>query len=231
MQLFYYTELENNLTVGSRYNLSDELSHHCIVVLRRSVGDRVMVCNGKGWLYASRIEVANKRSAELVIEEVDANFGAENRREITLAIAPTKNMDRVEWAVEKMVEIGVTRIVPIVSAHSERKVLKTDRLKRIALSAAQQSLKGFLPVIDEPTPFKEFITNFPNGYIAHCNESEKTTIAPGADNYTVMIGPEGDFSPEEVAAALKQGYKEITLGTARLRTETAAVCAAYLCTL
>ncbi|MFI3287746.1 MAG: RsmE family RNA methyltransferase [Rikenellaceae bacterium] len=231
MQLFYYTNLECGLEVGQRYTLCDELSHHCIVVLRRSKGDVVMVCNGKGWLYSSRIEVASKKAAELVIEEVNPNFGCEQKREIIVGLAPTKNMDRVEWAVEKMVEIGATKIVPIISMHSERRTIKIDRLRRIALSAAQQSLKGFLPTIEEAQSFKTFVENNHGGYIAHCNEGQKTRIEAGADKYTVLIGPEGDFSLQEVDLALKCGYKEITLGSARLRTETAAVCAAYMCTL
>ncbi len=231
MQIFYYTELEDNLAVGSRFTLSEELSHHIVVVLRQSVGKEVMVCNGRGWLYGTRIEVANKKRAEVTIENVDSNFGVEGKRDITIGVAPTKNIERIEWAVEKMVEIGATRIVPIISSHSERKTIKTERLKRIALSAAQQSLKGFLPVIDEPTPFAEFVKENKGGYIAHCNESEKQKIEGGAEVYAVLIGPEGDFSPEEVALAKQFNYKEITLGTARLRTETAAVCAAYLCTL
>lgn len=231
MQIYYFTELEDNLPQGYRYTLSEELCHHLLVVLRHGVGDSVMVCNGRGWLYGSKIETASKKRVEMVIESVEANFGSQQRRDITLAICPTKNIERTEWAVEKMVEIGVTRIVPILSAHSERKNLKTERLRRIAVSAAGQSLKGFMPTIEELTPFKKFVEENPEGYIAHCNEGKKTKIHRDEARYTVMIGPEGDFSTEEVAFALQHNYREVTLGDARLRTETAAVCAAYLCTL
>ncbi len=231
MQLFYHTELEDNLKEGSRITLTTELSHHLTIVLRTKVGDTVMVCNGRGWLYGCSLEVASKRESVLLVLSAKGDFGSESQYDITVAIAPTKNIDRLEWAVEKMVEVGVSRIVPIVSARSERKSLKVDRLRRIALSAAQQSLKGHLAVVEEVQPLKQFLSENPGGFIAHCNEGSKVKIPMGRESYTVLIGPEGDFSIEEVELAHQWGYRAITLGESRLRTETAAVCAAYLCTL
>ncbi len=230
MQLFYYTDLEDNLKEGARITLTAELSHHITVVLRTKAGDTVMVCNGRGWLYGCSLEVSSKREAVLLVLSARGDFGAESHYDITVAIAPTKSMDRLEWAVEKMVEVGVSRIVPIISSRSERKSLKVDRLRRIALSAAQQSLKGHLAEVGEVQSLKQFLSENPGGFIAHCNEGSKVKIPSGRESYTILIGPEGDFSEEEVEMAREWGYRSITLGESRLRTETAAICAAYLCT-
>ncbi len=232
MQLFYDTTLpQKGIDVGSSIVLSPELSHHIVVVLRCEVGSVISICNGQGRLYECRVVEAVKKGTLVKVETVEDNFGRQIDTKITIAIAPTKSMDRVEWAVEKAVEIGATVIVPIISQRSERKSVNVDRLKRIARSAAEQSLKGFLPTIEEPQKFRDFVTTNPAGFIAHCNEGEKIRIPTSESQYVVMIGPEGDFSPEEVEFALKNDYKAITLGNARLRTETAAVCAVYQCTL
>jgi 16S rRNA (uracil1498-N3)-methyltransferase len=158
--------------------------------------------------------------------------------DIVLAIAPTKNLDRIEWVVEKATEMGIDRIVPLLCCNSERKVLKTERLHKIAVAAMKQSLKATLPVIDELTPFGRFITQpfEGNRFIAYCDpmlpRSERQLFArqyvPHAHSL-VLIGPEGDFSPEEVQQALAAGFIPVSLGESRLRTETAAIMAVASC--
>lgn len=231
MQLFYDTSLDTSLTIGSPIKLGTELSHHMIVVLRRSVGDSVSICNGAGWLYECSIVSASKRECELIIESVEQNWGRQCEATIKLAIAPTKSVDRLEWAVEKAVEIGASSIVPIMTQRTERKSVNAERLRRVARSAAEQSLKGNLPVVEEMQKFKDFVAQNPNGFIAHCNEGQKISIPVGQSSYTILIGPEGDFSPAEVELALSYGYRAVTLGRQRFRTETAALCALYHCTL
>lgn len=220
MQLYYDISIS-----GSDHTLSPEQSHHAIVVLRRAVGDKLNVCDGRGHLFECRIAEASKRAARLEVIAV-SDFG--EVAELHLAIAPTKNIERTEWAVEKAVEIGVARITPIICEHSERKTLRTDRLARIIASAAEQSLKGYLPILDEPMTFADFVGQFEGGYIAHCNDTEKINLPHGTPNTRIMIGPEGDFSISEVALAANHQYQAVTLGGSRLRTETAAIVAVAL---
>lgn len=231
MQIFYDTSLSTLPSIGQTIELSTELSHHVVVVLRRTLHSEALIANGEGALLYCTITEASKKRCKLIVNNIDENFGRQCNSHITLALAPTKSMDRVEWAVEKAVEIGARVITPIISARSERKTLNVERVQRIAKSAAEQSLKGFMPIVNEPQKFSDFVAQNPNGFIGHCNEGEKITIPHGLQNYIVMIGPEGDFSPEEVELALSHGYKAITLGNSRLRTETAAVCAVYNCSL
>lgn len=231
MQLFYDTSLSGSLVVGSPIKLGSELSHHMVVVLRRGVGDSVFICNGDGWLYGCSIDSASKRECGLTINSVEQGWGRQCEVDIKLAIAPTKSVDRLEWAVEKAVEIGASSIVPIMTQRTERKSVNIERLSRVARSAAEQSLKGSLPVVEPMQKFKDFVALNPNGFIAHCIDGEKVTIPLGLSSYTILIGPEGDFSPDEVELALSYGYRAVTLGRQRFRTETAALCALYHCTL
>lgn len=220
MQLYYDTQIN-----GESYTLCPEQSHHAVVVMRRAVGDRLNVCDGRGHLYVCRVVVADKRAAQVEIESV-SDFG--EVATVHLVLAPTKNIERTEWAVEKAVEIGVARITPIICERSERKTLRIDRLQRIVTSAAEQSLKGYLPMLDEPMTFGQFVEEFEGGFIAHCNEGEKISLPRAQGDARIMIGPEGDFSPAEVSRAIERGYRAVTLGNSRLRTETAAVCAIAL---
>ncbi len=230
MQIYYSTSLQG--TQGQRVELTQELCYHLGTVLRHKVGDIVMLCNGCGVLYECKITEISKKRGECEIINIETDFGTKSR--VTVAIAPTKNIQRTEWAVEKMVEIGVRRIVPLICDRSQRRDLRADRLEKIAISAAQQSLKGYLTEICPPTAFSDFIANHPAttervGYIAHCDQGEKTTIQNTQNRETIiLIGPEGDFSPQEVERATQNGYKPITLGESRLRTETAAVVATFL---
>ena len=227
MHRFYCPDIADTLTLG------EEDSKHCVKVLRMGEGDTIEVVDGKGNLYTCRITMAHpKRSA---IEVQDKQFHPPHwGHEIVLGVAPTKNLDRIEWLVEKCVEMGVDRIIPLRCHNSERTVLKTERLKKIMVSAMKQSLKATLPQLDEMTLLGQVIAQSGNGTrcIAYCDEllprQERHTLAdvykPGGD-VMVLIGPEGDFSPEEVQAARDAGFLPVTLGESRLRTETAGMMA------
>ncbi|MBR5726977.1 MAG: 16S rRNA (uracil(1498)-N(3))-methyltransferase [Muribaculaceae bacterium] len=225
MHRFYCPDIADTWTLG------EEDSKHCVKVLRMGEGDIIEVVDGNGNLYTCRITMAHpKRCAVEAIDNVEQSphWGCK----IVLGIAPTKNLDRMEWLVEKCVEMGVDRIIPLRCHNSERTVLKTERLKKIMVSAMKQSLKATLPVLDELTPVERVIAEAPVGTrcIAYCDallpREQRRTLAnvfrPGED-VTVLIGPEGDFSPEEVQAAVAAGFVPVSLGESRLRTETAGM--------
>ena len=227
MHRFYCPDIVDTLTLG------EEDSKHCVKVLRMAEGDTIEVVDGNGTLYTCRIAMAHpKRCVVEVVDNVKQlpHWGCR----ITLAIAPTKNLDRIEWLVEKCVEMGIDRIIPLRCHNSERTVLKTERLKKIMVSAMKQSLKATLPQLDEMTPIEQVIGQAGSGIrcIAYCDallpREERLSLAtaykPGQD-VTVLIGPEGDFSPEEVAMAREAGFVPVTLGESRLRTETAGLMA------
>ncbi len=211
--------------------LSEEETKHACKVLRLVDGDKVALLNGFGDEFIAEIASIKGKQAALTIlsstNEIAPNF------EIHVAIAPTKNMDRLEWFIEKTTELGITRITPILCQNSERSKLNIERLEKILVSAMKQSKRKFIPQLDAPIKFKEFITQFPKGAIAHCYEGEKHDLGNIilAHNFPILIGPEGDFSLEEVAAAQKSGYFTLTLGKNRLRTETAGLYACMLAKL
>lgn len=234
MELFFTSNIDSGTV-----KLDREEALHCVKVLRHRVGDAVEVIDGAGTLFHCTLIDADPREAVLRIDSCEEGWGALPYR-LTLGICPTKNPDRFEWAVEKATEFGVERIVPIIGERSERRIFKADRARRIALSATKQSLKALIPTIPEPTPFGEFISapagleGAPLRLIACCFDGAAPRVSvrealeahPDAKDITVLIGPEGDFSPEEVTAAVAEGYIPVHLGTSRLRTETAAVAAA-----
>ena len=226
---FYCPDIESSPV------LPESDSRHCIRVLRMDCGDEVEVVDGRGGLYRCTIAAANQHRALLDIRE-RVELPKVWKPEITIAIAPTKHMDRMEWVVEKLVEIGVDRIVPLLGRRSERKEIKLERLEKIAVSAMKQSLKAVLPEIREMCPVEEFLEAFPcggsagrQGFICYCDADTPRRLLSreyeAGRDVAVMIGPEGDFSPEEVAKALACGYMATTLGDNRLRTETAALVA------
>jgi len=223
LQLFL-AEIQGNL-----FELHTDEVNHCVRVLRKSVGDVIQFITGDGNLYEGSIVTITKKSVSGTWTKVQDQFG-DVGYDLTVAIAPTKNMDRIEAFVEKAVEMGITRIVPIICDHSERKIVKTSRLKKIALSATKQSLKGALVQIDEPQSFDEFIRQpHENLCIAHCETDTSKTplkhlLIPNSAT-TIMIGPEGDFSKSEILRATKAGAKPVHLGSSRLRTETAGLVA------
>lgn len=220
--------------IESSDTLPESDSQHAVRVLRMKVGDTIEVVDGKGHRFLCRLMDPHPKHAVVeVIERIDLPPVWSNK--IIIGIAPTKHLDRMEWVVEKLTEIGVNRIVPLRCRHSERKELKRERLEKIAVSAMKQSLKATLPTIDEMTDFKRFVTSIKTQqrYIAYCDDIVKRRLF--AKEYqantdtTILIGPEGDFSAEEVKLALDNGFTPITLGDNRLRTETAAIVACDTC--
>ena len=235
MELFYAYEADGRIC-----RLDADESGHCVRVLRHRAGDEIHVIDGVGTMYRCRLVDDNPKGAEAEVLESFPGWGGHPYR-LTVACCPTKNNDRFEWFVEKATEVGVDRIVPVIGERSERKVYKTDRALRIALSATKQSLKARIPDIAEPVSVKDFIyhseppeqTKESLRLIAYCFDGSTRRISIqealrdyGGKDVTILIGPEGDFSPEEARLAVEHGYIPVHLGASRLRTETAAVVAA-----
>lgn len=234
MELFYAPD------ILSTHCLPEEESAHCVRVLRHTAGDVLTVTDGRGMLYEARILNPHPKHCELEILSSEQQ-AKHHRGNIHIAIAPTKNIDRLEWALEKCTEIGADRFTPLLCRFSERKNLRQDRLEKVILSAAKQSLTAYLPQLDPLTDCPDFIRSCSADYkfIAHCyKESERvllrdaiSAIRNNSDienaTFCVLIGPEGDFSPEEVQLALQNGFQPVLLGNARLRTETAGVVACH----
>lgn len=224
MQLFFVSNANSDF-----YTLSEEESHHCVKVMRLGVGDHISVTDGRGTLCHCTIVEAHPKHCLLQVDERIADYGRHSFR-LHVAVAPTKNTARMEWFVEKAVEMGIDEITPIVCDHSERCVLRPERLQKIAISAMKQSLKAFMPVINPLTPIAEIIDKPFDGqrFIAYCDGDHRTPLhnsyIPG-QNALILIGPEGDFSQPEIEHALTAGFLPVTLGQYRLRTETAALAA------
>lgn len=219
---------------GGHAFFSEEESKHCIQVLRKQAGDAVQFIDGVGNWYEGNIAEANKRQVVVNIKSVHNGTDHTSFR-LHLAVAPLKSMDRFEWFLEKATEIGVDEITPILTEHTERTKLRYDRLEKIMLSAAKQCLRTRLPVLNELIDFEDFIkkhaTSAPGlRFVPHCHAANlphlKNNCKAGAD-VTVLIGPEGDFSLEEVQVAKAIGFQEVSLGANRLRTETAAIVACH----
>lgn len=227
MHLFYTPDIS-----GKEYTLSEEESKHAIRVLRLDAGDEVQLVDGKGGLYKAKVTDPNPKRCKLEITKTVSEFGKKPYY-IHIAVAPTKNLDRMEWFIEKAVEIGIDEISFLKCSRSERKELKLDRLEKIAVSAMKQSLKAYLPKLNELTPYKTFLAKLDSvssSYIAHLEEGNRQDlkqIDTSGKSYCVLIGPEGDFTPEEIETALAKGIKPVTLGESRLRTETAALVACH----
>lgn len=217
---------------------SDEASH-AVRVLRLGTGDEMMLMDGQGCFYRAEVTVASNHHCMYAIQETMPQERPWQGH-IHLAIAPTKLIDRMEWMIEKAVEIGIDEITFLDCKFSERKVVKTERLDKIAVSAMKQSRKAWKPVLHEMTSFKDFITadRGDDKYIAHCYEEVERTFLfdelkalAVTEDVTILIGPEGDFSMNEVKDALVQGYHSVHLGTSRLRTETAGLAAVMMAQL
>lgn len=215
--------------------LPEEEAGHCLRVLRLGVGDEVMLTDGKGFFYKAVITAATGKRCQVKVVETIGQVPLWNGH-LHLAMAPTKNMDRIEWFAEKATEIGFDELSFVNCRFSERKVIKTERIEKIVVSAVKQSLKARKPLVNELTDFGKFIQQKFEGqkFIAHCYEGEKPllkdVLIPGKDA-VVLIGPEGDFSPEEVQKAEAAGFQAISLGKSRLRTETAALVAVHIMNL
>lgn len=239
MEIFYSKEFNGEICL-----LGQEESNHCVKVMRHRCGDEISVMDGCGTLYRCRILSDSPKQVQALILGSMEGWGSRPYR-LHLAVAPTKNSDRYEWFVEKACELGVDRITPVIGEHSERKVFKTARIEKIAVSAAKQSLKAYVPQIDVAVGVSEFIseTEAASGaegkekilkLIACCFEDgnnprrsiKEVLDNSGCNDIIVLIGPEGDFSVREVETAVRAGFIPVHLGPSRLRTETAAVTAA-----
>lgn len=217
--------------IAETLRLPESDSGHCVRVLRMRQGDEIEVTDGRGHIYRCAIVDPHPKHALVDIREcLEAPLPWTYM--LTVAVAPTKHMDRMEWLVEKLTEVGVNRFVPLLTRHSERKEIKTERLEKIAVSAMKQSLKAIMPEIVPMTPLAEFIANDNSAqrFVGYCDDTVERRvlsreITAGRD-VSVMIGPEGDFSPEEISVVIAAGYLPVTLGDNRLRTETAALVSA-----
>lgn len=229
MHVFYTPDIQ------TRAELPEEEAAHAVRVLRLQAGDEVTLTDGKGNFYRAEISVAsNKRCLVNILETQPQEPLWQGH--LHIAMAPTKNMDRTEWFAEKATEIGFDQLTFLNCRFSERKVIKTERIQKILVSAIKQSLKARLPLLNEMTDFNKFVRQPFNGqkFIAHCYEGEKPLlkdILKRGEDALVLIGPEGDFSEEEVKLAIEQGFQPISLGRSRLRTETAALVACHILNL
>ena len=223
MRLFFDPNINASLQT---FILSEEESKHIIRVLRMKKNDKLVVLNGKGASFTCEIIDDHSKKCELKIFKAEQDLPLSYS--IHIAIGPTKQMDRMEWFVEKATELGITEISLIACKNQERTKLKIDRLQKKAVSAMKQSQRTYLPKINDIVDLNSFISSNPNGLIAHCMDNDKHTFEQefSQNNCPIVIGPEGDFTNEEIQLALKNGYKAITLGTNRLRTETAGL---YAC--
>jgi 16S rRNA (uracil1498-N3)-methyltransferase len=227
MQLFYNSNIsENDLS----FTFNKDESRHIVKVLRKKKGDILQITNGRGWHFEGELTSIDLKCCTVTI----TTKALHNKRPYTLhlAVAPTKMNDRYEWFLEKATEIGIDTITPIICDHSERKVVKTERFDKIIEAAMKQSLQYYKPELKAPIAFKDFITQEFTGqcFIAHCEETDKKSLKSQLkrdENYTILIGPEGDFSVKEIEIALLHNFIPVTLGTTRLRTETAAIVACH----
>ena len=226
MHIFYTPDLS-----GSTYTLDESESRHCVRVLRLAVGDAITLVDGRGGFFTAEITDPNPKRCMVKVIKSALKYGLPGFQ-VHVAIAPTKNIERIEWFLEKATEIGISRITPLLCRYSERKDIKADRLEKVMVSAIKQSLKAYLPKLDPMTKFSDFIAQPFEGqkFIAHCEEEHrellKKLILPNQD-YLILIGPEGDFSSEEIAMAIVAGFQPVSLGSSRLRTETAGVVACH----
>ncbi len=227
MQLFY----SKHINFGDKqYTFSKEESKHIVRVLRKKEEDVLQITNGKGYLFTGKICIANNYNCTINI--LEAVKHKKHNYYLHIAIAPTKNNDRLEWFLEKATEIGIDEITLIICDNSERKVIKKERLNKVIQSATKQSLQFYMPKLNEAVSFNTFIQQKQKGnlYIAHCENLEKSDLKNQIQpqkNQTILIGPEGDFSSAEINVALQNKYKPVRLGNTRLRTETAGIVACH----
>ncbi|MEA3446480.1 MAG: 16S rRNA (uracil(1498)-N(3))-methyltransferase [Bacteroidota bacterium] len=226
MHLFYTPDIEHNI-----YQLNETESGHCIRVLRLQKGDNINLIDGRGGFYQAKIIQDKAKACIVEVQKKTEDFGKRDYS-LHLAVAPTKSIDRFEFFLEKATEIGVDEITPLLCKHSERKMIRNQRLEKIITSSVKQSLTAYHPKLNELLKFNDFINGSFSGLklIAHCYPTQrvhiKNKIKP-KENYTILIGPEGDFSEEEITAAIKAGFTPISLGNSRLRTETAGIIACH----
>lgn len=218
MQLFFIPQLSID------FSIEGEEAGHISRVLRKKSGDLLWVTDGTGKGYQAEIIEIGKNDVHCkIVEELKGDFEIATR--VHLAVAPTKNIDRFEWMIEKAVELGVHEITPILCQRSERKIVNVERMNKLALSAMKQSGRFFLPRVNELVKWENFKSESEWKLVAHCEDSQKMELNQlvAAKSVTILIGPEGDFTPKEIESFLQQKYQPVSLGKSRLRTETAAV--------
>lgn len=229
MQLYFIDPI--SAPVPCQINLGSEESFHCIKVLRMRVGETIHLTDGKGNLYEGQILAQDTKSCPIMLTGVKPDYGKRPFR-LHLAVAPTKNIARFEWFLEKATEIGIDEITPLICEHSERAQIRVDRMQKIIVSAVKQSLKTYLPVLHEPMKFDDFIklNHPPLKFVAYVEEHQPMHLKVAYQNgdCTVLIGPEGDFSRKEMDNAIQNGFTSVSLGPSRLRTETAAIVACHI---
>jgi 16S rRNA (uracil1498-N3)-methyltransferase len=211
--------------------LSEEESRHCIKVLRLTVGDEITLVDGKGGFYKASVKLADPRKTKFTITSSQHEYQKRGHY-LHMAVAPTKNIDRFEWFLEKATEIGIDEITPLICDRSERREVKIERLNKVITSAMKQSIKAYHPKLNPAQSFRNFIKEKKEGqtFIAHCMDTEKNELKEKitiGNNYVILVGPEGDFSNTEANTATQNGYVAISLGNSRLRTETAALEACF----
>lgn len=227
MQIFYAPDIDSGY-----YTLDEKESKHSVRVLRMKKGTHVRLIDGKGNLYEGVINDPDPKRCRISIESVISNFETREYR-LHIAISPVKNPERFEWFVEKSVEIGVDEITPLLCKNTEKPGIKAGRLESIIISAMKQSLKAKNTILNKPVKFVDLTDTVPPGIrlIAHCNEKyERQSIGkvcPARKNVLILIGPEGDFTPEEIVIATEKGFIPVHLGRSRLRTETAGIAACH----
>lgn len=226
MHIFYTPDIESE-----KYTLSEEESKHCTRVLRLDAGSKLNLVDGRGGFYEAVVEDPHPKRTVLKILSQERNYGKRNFY-LHIAVAPTKNIERIEWFLEKATEIGIDEITPLICDRSERRDLKAERLNKVIVSAAKQSIKAYFPKLNEPVRFTDFVSGNTSTqkFIAHCIPSQKKSIKEEIrlnSDYLIMIGPEGDFSSAEVDLALENKFIPVSLGDSRLRTETAALEACF----
>lgn len=226
MHIFYTPDIESE-----KYTLSEEESKHCTRVLRLDVGSKLNLVDGKGGFYEAVVEDPHPKRTVLKILSQQRNYGKRNFY-LHIAVAPTKNIERIEWFLEKATEIGIDEITPLICDRSERRDIKAERLNKVIVSAAKQSIKAYFPKLNEPVRFTDFVSGNTSTqkFIAHCIPSQKKSIKEEIrlkSDYLILIGPEGDFSTTEVDLARENKFIPVSLGDSRLRTETAALEACF----
>lgn len=231
MQLFYNPELNS---ASKTIKFGKKESGHILKSLRKEMGDKLYITNGKGYLFLAKL--SNDNPNKCLAKIIDVSFHQPPNHNLHLAVAPTKQNQRFEWFLEKATEIGISKITPLICKNSERRKVKLNRFNRVLQSAMKQSLQYYLPELAEPISFNKFIEQekTEQAFIAHCTPEEKQflqQIAYPHKKTTLLIGPEGDFSSKEIKTALNHNYQPISLGKNRLRTETAAVAACHTISL
>ncbi|MFO7621179.1 MAG: 16S rRNA (uracil(1498)-N(3))-methyltransferase [Bacteroidales bacterium] len=227
MQIFYAPDITSKSCI-----LSETESRHCIRVLRMSAGDPVKIVDGAGTLYEGFISDPDPLRCGITITGTIKDFEKRNYR-LHIAVSPLKNYERFEWFVEKSVEIGIDMITPLICSRTEKAVIKADRTAKIIVSAMKQSVKAFRPILNSPFRFDEFISLSHSGVlmISHCSNKfsrdKIDAVCPKGKDAVILIGPEGDFSEEEIEKALEKGFRSVHLGRSRLRTETAGIAACH----